>query len=277
MLQLISWNINQRPAAWSEFATSEVDVAMLQEATPPPAETASQFEIDVAPPWQTGGAGLRRPWRAAIARVSERVEMRPCSLQAIDEAEPGQLAVSRTGTLAVAEVTVRATGETITVVSMYGAWESPVAEAGSSWIYADASVHRLISDLSALIGRQKGHRIIAAGDLNILRGYGEDGSPYWRDRYQTVFDRMEALGLPFVGPALPDGGVPPIVQPKELPDDSASVPTFRTRQPDPASATRQLDFVFASTVLVPRMTVRALNTPAEWGPSDHCRVMIELR
>jgi hypothetical protein len=42
----------------------------------------------------------------------------------------------------------------------------------SSWIHADASVHRLISDLSVLIGRQRGHKIIVAGDLNVLYGYG---------------------------------------------------------------------------------------------------------
>lgn len=34
-----------------------------------------------------------------------------------------------------------------------------------SWDIVDASVQRVISDLSLLIGRQRGHRIIAAGDL----------------------------------------------------------------------------------------------------------------
>jgi exonuclease III len=43
-------------------------------------------------------------------------------------------------------------------------------------------------------------------------------------------------------------------------------------------ATRQLDFVFASHALAERLSVRALNTdPDEWGPSDHCRVAIELQ
>lgn len=43
------------------------------------------------------------------------------------------------------------------------------------------------------------HRLIVAGDWNILRGYGEYGSKYWKARYDTVFDRAEALGLRFVG------------------------------------------------------------------------------
>ena len=79
--------------------------------------------------------------------------------------------------------------------------EKPHPTTGSSsWIYADAAVYRLISDISVFVGHQSGHRILAAGDLNILHGYGESGSVYWASRYATVFDRMRALGLSFVGP-----------------------------------------------------------------------------
>jgi len=42
------------------------------------------------------------------------------------------------------------------------------------------------------------------------------------------------------------------------------------------NATRQLDFVFASRDLIPRLTVRALSSADEWGPSDHCRIEIGL-
>jgi hypothetical protein len=43
-------------------------------------------------------------------------------------------------------------------------------------------------------------------------------------------------------------------------------------------ATRQLDLVFASHALADRLSVRALNTDHdEWGPSDHCRVVIDLQ
>jgi hypothetical protein len=33
---------------------------------------------------------------------------------------------------------------------------------------------------------QRGHKIIAAGDLNVLYGYVEGGSQYWKARYDTV-------------------------------------------------------------------------------------------
>lgn len=253
-----------------------MDVALLQEAKPPPPELTSLIEIDQPPPWYTAGIGNNRSWRAAIARLSDRVTMRAHRLRTIGAAQLDELAVSRVGTLAVADIVVGATEEVITVVSMYGAWETPSKDTASHWIYADASVHRLISDLSALIGRQRDHKIIAAGDLNILYGYGERESTYWKARYDTIFARMAVLGLPFVGPQAPNGGDQANPWPDELPQDSKNVPTFRTRILQPETATRQLDFVFASASLKDRLRMRAMNRLDEWGPSDHCRLLIEL-
>ena len=160
---------------------------------------------------------------------------------------------------------------------MYANWMNPISQTRSRWIFADASVHRLISDLSGLIGSQNKHKIIAAGDLNILYGYGEYRSPYWGKRYNTVFDRMGALGMRFVGPQAPDGGRQAEPWPEELPEGSRNVPTFHHNQQSPATATRQLDFVFASKCIADRVSVKALNSVEEWGPSDHCRIVIELR
>jgi hypothetical protein len=151
------------------------------------------------------------------------------------------------------------------------AWESPATK--GSWIFADASAHRLISDLSLLVGNQRGHRIIVSGDFNILYGYGESGNLYWAGRYVTVFDRMSAIGLRFVGPQSPNG-VQADPWPPELPVDSKNVPTFRTHRRDPSTATRQLDFVFASESIADCVQTTALNRPEEWGPNDHCQVRI---
>ena len=139
---------------------------------------------------------------------------------------------------------------------MYAPWTRPHASTGSSWIVSDVSAHRVVSDLSALIGHQHGHRVLAAGDLNILHGHGEDGSAYWAGRYQTVFARMEALGLPFMGPQAPNGRQAD-PWPSELPRDSHNVPTYHSNQQKPATATRQLDFVFASRSLADSLRVRA--------------------
>jgi exonuclease III len=273
MIRLLSWNIARREDAWRALLRSGADVALLQEATEPPTDVAKELEVDSAP-WRTAGAGLERPWRTAVVRLSDRVGVRWLDLESVEEAKPGAMAVSRPGTLSVAEITPVGSPP-ILVASLYATWERPHAEVRSNWIYADASVHRLISDLSALVGREKGHRIVAAGDLNVLRGYGEHGNLYWADRYASVFDRMAALGLNFVGPRAPAGRrADP--WPDELPRLSDNVPTFHTNRQSPASATRQLDFVFASAGLDERVAVRASNDPSEWGASDHCQIEISV-
>ncbi len=129
----------------------------------------------------------------------------------------------------------------------------------------------------ALIGHQKKHKILVAGDLNILYRHGEGGSLYWKGRYDTVFDRMSALGFRFVGPQAPSGGEQASPWPSELPVGSCNVPTYRTKQSQPETAKRQLDFVFASESIADRISVRAANSIDKWGPSDHCRVFIELK
>lgn len=149
--------------------------------------------------------------------------------RSISDGGPQGLVVSRAGTLAAATVRDPDTEDLITFVSLYSAWERLHPLTAGNWIYADASAHRLISDVSALIGRIQGHRIIAAGDFNILYGYGEHGSEYWAGRYQTVFDRMHALGLRFVGPQAP-GGRQAHPWPVELPQGSLNVPTYYTAQ-----------------------------------------------
>ena len=263
MLRLLSWNICHRPEAWRQLLDSGADIALLQEACEPPSDVASSIEVDAAP-WETAGAGIARRWRTAVVRLSERVRVEWLEGRGIAEAERGELAVSRPGTLSAARVT-QSGSEPLVVTSLYGAWEKPHHETGSSWIYADASAHRLISDLSILIGREAGHRIVAAGDLNVLNRYGEHGSAYWGARHATVFQRMEALGLQFVGPQAPAGGRQADPWPDELPPSSLDVPTFHHSRQSPETATRQLDFVFASASLAGALDVAALNQPDEWG------------
>ena len=273
MLKVISWNMKHDPAHWVQVLDSGADVALLQEACAPPLELAPR--IDAGPdPWVTVGLE-RRPWRTAVVALSERVRLRHLAMGALGSTPAGELGVSRPGTIAAAEVSDPDSGQSLVLVSMYSLWERPHASTGSSWIYADASAHRLISDISMLIGQQSSHRIVAAGDLNCLHGHGEDGSQYWANRYRTVFDRMGAIGLDFVGPQYPNGRQAS-PWPAELPKESRNVPTFHSNRQHPGTATRQLDFVFVSSMLQQSVQVWALNAPEQWGPSDHCQVRILL-
>jgi hypothetical protein len=251
---LISWNIGRRPEAWRYLLRSDADIALLQEAARPPRDVASRIEVDTEL-WKTKSFGDARLWRTAVVRLTDHVNLewlKPVPVGEADPNNPDVVAVSQLGTLAVARVEATG-GADLVVASMYGLWERPHPSTASNWIYADAAVHRLISDLSAFMGRQERHRLLAAGDLNILHGYGEHGSLYWRERHETVFARMAAIGMPFAGPQAPNGRQAD-PWPDELPAGSSNVPTYHAApRVTTAQAQRQLDFVFASRDLVPRL------------------------
>jgi hypothetical protein len=72
---------------------------------------------------------------------------------------------------------------------------------------SDASAQRIPSDLATLVF-SRDHRLIIAGDWNILLGDGEFGDPYWKERYETVFERAAVLGLQFVRRSIPTAAKP---------------------------------------------------------------------
>ena len=95
-------------------------------------------------------------------------------------------------------------------------------------------------------------------------------------RDKTIIDRMIALGLEFMGPEDPNGRQAGNAI-KGQPKDSKSVPTYYTvRQRSSKNANTQLDYVFASRGFHKMIRTRALNGVDEWGPSDHCRLLIEI-
>ena len=100
--------------------------------------------------------------------------------------------------------------------------------------------------------------------LQIRRHCGAD-LPYivgadlttWWDSDTRVFGDMMRIGLPLIGPHAPTFYSPANGQ-------------------KPSDAHRQLDYVFASRSIAHRLSVLALNDPADWGPSDHCRIVIDF-
>ena len=279
-MKIISWNMAHKKKPWECLLGMDIDLALLQEAIEPPPDVMKRIEADPAievnpGPWETMMVGGKPKWRTAIVKLSDRIGVEWITAKPLAEAKDrDDLVVSRPGTLAAAVVTPPS-GDPVLVVSMYAQWARTHSLASVNCIFADGSAHHLVSDVSALVANRTGHRILAAGDMNILRAYGEHGDPYWAARYQTVFDRMEALGLACVGPEHAYGRrADP--WPDELPRGSRNVPTFFPVGKNPATATRQLDYVFASGKLAESLVVRALNGVEEWGPSDHCRIQIDL-
>jgi exonuclease III len=274
-LRLVSWNIQQLDEPWRLLAADEsLDVALLQEAKPPPTEVL----CDVVPGRDSDCRwtmpGYTRCFRTAVARLSDRVTVRGRRTVDLHVADADALHVSRGGTLAVTLYV--GDGETITCISAYAVWENLLHDPPrqKAEIISDASAHRLISDISPLVAR-RGHKLLIAGDFNILRGYGEYGSAYWAGRYDSIFSRMEALGVRFVGPEAPHGRQSRV----SAASSGRSGRSCYSSEARPAMgrpAARQLDFVFASESLAERVRVHARNEVADWGPSDHCRVVIDV-
>lgn len=270
MISLLSWNLNKH-ALWSEVERTGADIALLQEVPDPTGCSLPEVLPGGTDAWSTGG-WEKRPWRTAIARITDRVRLEPVISGELGGDDPAALTISRSGTIAAAKVFLDGTYK-FTAVSVYAPWERYFGQESPIW--ADGSAHRILSDLSPLLWNQKKEPVVISGDWNILRGYGEHGDTYAKDRYDTVFARAEALRLAFAGPESPNGRQAE-PWPDELPKGSTCVPTYRTNKQRPDQATRQLDFVFVSPSIKDRVRVRALNAPDDWGHSDHCRIAIEV-
>ena len=291
MTRIVSWNIAKRQAPWGELAAMDADIALVQEGGQPPDDVTG---VDIGPKesydshhwnsdwWKGRWPALYDRW-PMVVKLSDRVEVEWFKqVSPVWGGAPDEIEVSGIGTIAAARVTPKDSSVApFVAISMYGRWMGPHPSTESSEIYADASVHRIISDISAFIGHEdtRRHRIIAAGDLNTGHGYtGEPytGDPYWEARDRSVFDRFNAIGMEFMGPQFPNGRQA-IPTPAGLPPDTRNVPTYYTiAQKKPENAQIQLDYVFASRGFHESVSTRALNEVEEWGPSDHCRVLIEI-
>ncbi len=110
MVKVLAWNIARRDEAWRYLLDADADMALLQEATAPPADVARRLEVDPSP-WRTAGAGEHRPWRAAVVKLSSRVQVQwiePESPDAIQRHPSARLRVrlhrvGRAGACACAE------------------------------------------------------------------------------------------------------------------------------------------------------------------------------
>jgi hypothetical protein len=218
-MKITSWNIAGKAACWKELAASGADIALLQEATEPP-------DIMTVNPGIFATAGTKqRKWRAAVVHLNDRI--------AVEWVEAKRTAAAIPGTLALARV---CTGvESVIIASMYGMWQEE-----GNLIWADMSVHRIIDDLAGHV--RAGESLIAAGDLNTLNGYGEDGNRRWAVRHAAVFQHFEEAGLIYCGPFAPNGRQA-FPWPRELPEGSLNVsswllPSF---QGDPPARLRLRD------------------------------------
>ena len=264
MVRIVSWNINATLDPLDELMAMDADVALLQEVPVGGwrrlSDVGGSIAVTSHEPWLPWPPGTYNRW-PLVVRLSDRVRLdwfryrRPVHFNTQED----QFEVSGIGTIAVARVKPVSGEEPFIAASMYARWRAPHASVGDQqWIHAEASAHRIISDLSAFTSHREGsvHRILAAGDLNMGFASQFEGD----GRSMSVLNRMNALGLEYLGPRGEGGGI---------------APTYRRRSQGPAEADTQMDHAFASRGFHHGVTIWAMNGADEWGPSDHCRVVIE--
>ena len=287
--KVVNWNVSKRQEPWRQLLKMDADVALLQEAGEPPADVADRLGVGTKEHWDSHCwnsrwyegrfKNLYDRW-TRVVKLSDRVEVEWFKqVSPIGEPAADEFPVSGIGTVAAARVTPRDAPPFI-VVSMYARWIKPHPSTRSKWRvgYADGSAHRIISDLSAFIGNvdPSTHRVLAAGDLNTICDVRDDYDKTWSTgRDETIWDRMNALGLEFLGPRHPNGRqahpTPDLMKP-----DTTNVVTYYTVGNSAATAKTQLDYAFASRGFHEGVKARALNGVDEWGASDHCRLLIEV-
>lgn len=280
MIRVVSWNINKQLEPWRVLAgmaeRGEADLALLQEAGRPPGDLAGLVSFEDHVFWNRR---LYDRW-PLVVRLSDKVEVKWFrQAPPISDVGKRELGVSGIGTLAAAKIIPQdRPQDAFLAFSLYARWMKSHPDFGRQkpGIYADGSAHRILSDLQVFVGHEgpDKHRILAAGDLNMFFGaIGSTLSTPARER--TVWERFAALGLEFLGPQAPEGQIAEKPQP-DVPADSRNVPTYHTLKQSPQEANRQLDYAFASRGFHQGIRVRALNSLDEWGPSDHCRLLIEI-
>ena len=286
--KLVCWNIGKRRKPWKQLVKMDADVALFQEAGNVPTGVADKVQTGSKKHWDPHIWNSR--WYEGrfkklydrfplVVKLSDRVQVEWFNqVSPISETMKDEIAVSGIGTIAAARV-IPPDAPPFIAFSMYARWIRPHPSTKSKWSvgYADGSAHRIISDISAFIGSKdpSTHRILAAGDLNMIHGGTDDDPSALTARDRTVFDRMDTLGMEFIGPQYP-AGRQAHPTPRRVPPDTRNVPTYYTSHQSPATAQHQLDYAFASRGFHKNVKVRAMNSVDEWGASDHCRLLIEV-
>ena len=193
VIRVLCWNIGLREKPMQVLTDSGCDVALIQEA-PLCVDSWEQEHYDRG---------------ARICRLSNRVDVIGFrNIPLGRRPGPDEFAVSAAGTIAAARI-IPENGLHFIAISLYARWEKPHPDTPTTWGvgYADAMAHRAISDLSAFIGHKDPatHRILVAGDFNLIHGATEQNHLALPERDRSVFARLQSLGFEFVGPQHPNG------------------------------------------------------------------------
>jgi hypothetical protein len=238
----------QRTEAWTFLSNLSLDVALVQEALPPP---------DVRAVYRSGGIDARRKWGSAVVSFGgDLVELG--QVTSAFAKQDMDLLQTFPGSVAVAQSTA---GEGTVFISAYG-----LLDGG----YAVTTMHRVLSDITPLLDRDLGKRLIIGGDFNCSTQLpaGRD-----RERHRNLFERFATLGLIELLALTAD------TRPKlaNCPCSDEPCRHVQTLRHDRSAVPWHNDYLFATAALAERMRdCQPLDGPDVWRFSDHCPIVAEF-
>lgn len=256
-MKIVSWNMQNKRESWRFLVHprhDEYDFAFIGEACVPPlgvrrSAVAAQWDIPYAS-WELQPSETRRKYRQEILSRSVAWQVERFERHEVVDAVTPSLPPRHD--------------------RIFRRWHrAAIARCGELelCLLCVVSGHHQAQSLPLLIGGLRNvlaarefdpkMPMIVAGDLTTNRRKSPE-----------TFERMAEIGVPWVGP------------------DAPNYIQIAGRKPHqretPATAHRHLNHVFVTADLVDRVSVTALNDPDEsspsfWGPSDHCRIVVEVR
>jgi len=255
-VRVVVWNVANKARAFDALASLRPDIALLNEAAPPPTETGIWRDETV------GRDAKRRKWSAAVLTPHPFAEITDAQPQWRTSKRNVPFECSRPGSWVAAEVDVAA-GETVTAVALYGLLDE----------LSDSSVHRSLSEISAVLDDRRYRRLVLiGGDLNT--GTQWPAGDYFGPRDGNVLARFEALGLVDCLVAMRPAGRLEGCLCTHGDDCTHTRTRLDPRRPHVAY---QTDYLWASRLLAKRLrSCTALATDEWFAISDHAPILAEF-
>jgi len=175
---IASWNMRRKRANWDACVAADFDIALLQEAAPPPATLQGHVVYEPLEPGRGSPAGTAVWSRWPLTTLS----------------------ASRTHPGAAAAAEVATPDGPTTAVSLYALFDYITFANGARKGFAVTTVHRLLSDLTPHLEEpHRRSRLILGGDLNCNPSWDKPGRP----TNTLLLSRIEAYALRSVVPILP--------------------------------------------------------------------------
>ncbi|MCY4619292.1 MAG: hypothetical protein OXD50_12205 [Chloroflexi bacterium] len=241
-MKIVAWNMQNLKRSWNFLVDQHqsYDLALIQEACIPTKYARRQAaEWDV--PWERWDLKPAR-YRQEILAISDQCKLTRLDREAINLVADLPTKNPIFDRWRAAAITTTEAGERFCVVC---------AVSGSRQSHGLAPLVAAVRIVLEQQGLDSAMPMIVAGDQTTDI-----------DRTPQTFVDMEQLGMVRVGPEGPNFIHKPGME-------------------QHADAWRMLNNVFVSTDLIDRVQATALNDPEEtspsyWGPSDHCRILIEV-